>query len=252
VEVMGYSLQEIANALGKTIPRNQHLFTSEHQTIIPLKEISKKQKTSLHFVDNFDISDEEMKGFKYIEHKENVSLALAVCTFLDIDRKTALKGMYKAIPDAGVLKLSKVTAFQKNIYFYNAFAANDPQSTLMIWEQLKINNGFSGLKFILLNTRQDRFDRARQLAAMVGTKLNDDFDYLILIGQSTEMVEDLSVSNGVKRNKIINLGWTEPEEVFEATLAYTEKESTVLAIGNMGGMGGKVVEYFENRSVVHG
>ena len=38
----------------------------------------------------------------------------------------------KATPDAGVLKLSKVKAFGKNIYFYNAFAANDPQSTLMI------------------------------------------------------------------------------------------------------------------------
>ena len=58
-------------------------------------------------------------------------------------------------------------------------------------------------KIILLNTRHDRLDRARQLAAMVGTKINDEFDYLILIGQSTEIVEELSASSGVKRNKII-------------------------------------------------
>ncbi len=42
------------------------------------------------------------------------------------------------------------------------------------------------------------------------------------------------------------------EAVFEAVLAYTMDESTVVAIGNMGGMGGKVAEYFENRSIVYG
>lgn len=252
VEVMGYSLDEIANALSKTIPRNQHLFTSETQTTSQLKEISEKLKTTFHFVNQHEVTEEEMRGFNYIEHKENVALALSVCAFLDVDRTTALQGMYKAIPDAGVLKLSEVTAYQKTISFYNAFAANDPQSTLMIWEELKTNNKFSGLKIILLNTRQDRLDRARQLAAMVGTKINDDFDYLILIGQSTEIVEELSASSGVKRNKIINLGWTEPEAVFESILACTEKESSVFAIGNMGGMGGTVVDYFENRSVIHG
>ncbi|MCZ7615779.1 MAG: hypothetical protein M5T52_20075 [Ignavibacteriaceae bacterium] len=105
---------------------------------------------------------------------------------------------------------------------------------------------------ILLNTRQDRLDRAKQLTAMVGRELKNQFDNLILIGQSSEIVEELSVSNGVQRNKIINLGWTEPEAVFEAILAYTTEQSTVVAVGNMGGMGGKVADFFENRSVVYG
>jgi hypothetical protein len=122
----------------------------------------------------------------------------------------------------------------------------------MIWGKIKSDVGLKGLKIILLNTRQDRLDRAKQLAAMVGLELNDEYDYLILIGQSTEIVEELSVHNGVKRNKILNLGWTEPESVFESILACTETESNVIAIGNMGGMGGKVAEFFENRSVVHG
>jgi hypothetical protein len=74
----------------------------------------------------------------------------------------------------------------------------------------------------------------------------------MLIGQSAEVVEELAISNGVKRNKIINLGWTEPEAVFEAILAYTIDQSTIVAIGNMGGMGGQVADYFENRKVVYG
>ena len=252
VDVMGYTLPEIADALGKTIPRNQHLFTAENQTWNQLEEVSKKQNAKIHLTHPDSVTDNEMNGFDYIEHKENVALALSVCEFLAIDRKVALEGMYYAIPDAGVLKLSKVKAFQKTINFYNAFAANDPQSTLMIWKKIKEEIGFEGLSIILLNTRQDRLDRARQLTGMIGSELNDEFDYLILIGQSTEVVEDLSVHNGVEQNKILNLGWTEPESVFEAVLACTENVSTVLAIGNMGGMGGKVSEFFENRSISNG
>lgn len=250
VEVMGYTLPEIAEALGKTIPRNQNLFTAEYQTLNQLEKISKKQNTVLHLANPGSITDDEMNGFNYIEHKENVALALSVCEHLGIQRNTALKGMYKANPDAGVLKLSKVNVYSKRINFYNAFAANDPQSTLMIWQQVKANIGINELKIILLNTRQDRLDRARQLTGMVGKQLNDEYDYLILIGESSELVESLAIGNGVKRNKILNLGWTEPEAVFEAILACTEKESTILAIGNMGAMGADVAEYFENRSNV--
>ncbi|MCW8813521.1 MAG: poly-gamma-glutamate synthase PgsB [Chlorobium sp.] len=250
VEVMGYTLPEIANVLGKTIPRNQHFFTTENQTLNQLEKISKKQNTVLHLANSDSVTDAEMNHFNYLEHKENVALALSVCEYLGIERNIALRGMYKAIPDAGVLKLSKVNVFGKSIKFYNAFAANDPQSTLMIWQQIKDEIGLKEFKIILLNSRKDRLDRARQLTGMVGKQFNDEYDYLILVGESSEVVENLATSNGVKRNKILSLGWTEPEAVFEAILACTEKESTVLAIGNMGAMGADVAEYFENRSHV--
>jgi len=252
IDVMGYTLPEIAKALGNTIPQKQNLFTSEKILFSDLKKISDQRNTRIHLADEDSVTEDEMKGFAHIEHKENVALALAVSNHLGIDRKIALSGMYKAIPDAGALKLSRVNVFQKKINFFNAFAANDPQSSLMIWEKIKQEIGFRGVKIILLNTRQDRLDRAKQLTGMVGSELIDQFDYLMLIGQSAEVVEELAVSNGVKRNKIINLGWTEPEAVFEAILAYTIDQSTIVAIGNMGGMGGQVADYFENRRVVYG
>ncbi|MBE0571768.1 MAG: poly-gamma-glutamate synthase PgsB [Ignavibacteriaceae bacterium] len=252
IDVMGYTLPEIAAALGNTIPKNKNLFTAEKSLFNKLKEISDKRNSVIHLAEEKQVTEEEMKGFSYIEHKENVALALSVSQHLGIEKNVALRGMYKAIPDAGALKRSIVNVFQKKISFFNAFAANDPQSTLMIWKKIKAEIGMRGAKIILLNTRQDRLDRAKQLTGMIGTELSDELDYLILIGQSAEVVEELAVSGGVKRNKIVNLGWTEPEAVFEAILAYTSEQSTVFAIGNMGGMGGKVADFFENRSVVYG
>ena len=144
IDVMGYTLPEIAQALGNTIPKKQNLFTTEKLLFRDLKEAAEKRNTVIHLADDHSVSEEEMKGFTYIEHKENVALALAVSEHLGIDREVALTGMYKAVPDAGSLKLSRVNVFQKKINFFNAFAANDPQSTLMIWEKIKQESCFHG------------------------------------------------------------------------------------------------------------
>ncbi|MCB0823064.1 MAG: poly-gamma-glutamate synthase PgsB [Bacteroidales bacterium] len=248
IDVMGYTLSEIAKTLGRTIPKNEHFFSAEN--IIPdeLKRIADKQKSISHFTEAGTVTDQEMSGFSYIEHRENVALALAVCEHLKIDRKTALSGMYQAIPDAGALRVHKIKAFEKSMFFYNAFAANDPDSTLMIWNMIRDEIGFNGIRIILLNTRQDRLDRAKQLAEMCGKHLSDQADYLIQIGQSTEVIEHLSVNFGFEPGKIINLGWTTPARVFETVLSLTDKSSTTVAIGNMGGIGAITAEFFENRS----
>ncbi len=247
-DVMGHTLEEIAETLGRTIPRNEHLFTSENVIPDMLKKMADKKNTVTHFIDPQTVSPDEMKGFSYIEHRENVSLALAVCQQVGVDRKTALKGMYTAIPDAGVLTRHTVDSFHKRMVFYNAFAANDPDSTLLVWQKIRDEIGFDGARIVLLNTRQDRLYRAQQLAEMVGTKLNNQVDFLMLIGQSTEVVENMAISSGVPKSKVVSVGWTTPEKVFERILAVTEKVSTIVAIGNMGGMGADTVEYFKHRS----
>ena len=157
--------------------------------------------------------------------------------------------MYKANPDSGALMRYDVFDSGKEIIFYNGFAANDPQSTLMIWQKLEAEKRLVGSKILLLNTRQDRLDRAKQLAEMVGEEIKNDADLLILIGQSTDIVESLTKDFGFEKDKIINLGWTKPENVFNSIFELTKDISTVLAIGNVGGMGNPVVEYFFNKSL---
>jgi len=251
VDIMGHTLPEIAETLGRTIPENEHLFTSED--IIPdtLKKIADSRNTVSHFVDSQLVSHEEMKGFTYIEHRENVALSLAICEHLEVDRKTALKGMYEAIPDSGALRCFNVAAFNKKIFFYNAFAANDPDSTYMVWQKVRDEIGTEGTRIILLNTRQDRLDRARQLADMAARKFTDEIDFLFLIGQSTEVVESMATGYGFPKSKIINLGYTTPAVVFEKVLSVTVDKSTIVAIGNMGGMGAETAEYFEHRSSIN-
>ena len=75
-DVMGHTLPEIAETLGRTIPKNEHLFTSENVIPETLKKMADKRNTISHFIDPQSVSQEEMKGFRYIEHRENVSLRI--------------------------------------------------------------------------------------------------------------------------------------------------------------------------------
>lgn len=250
IEIMGHTLPEIAETMGRTIPKNGHLFSAENVIPDVLKSIADKRNTISHFTDLEWVSREEMNGFSYIEHRENVSLALAVCEHVGVDRNTALKGMYEAIPDAGVLKVFRVEAFKKQMVFYNGFAANDPDSTLMVWQKIRDEIGFEGTRIVLLNTRQDRLDRARQLAEMVSKKIGTEADLLMLIGQSCDVVEGIASGFGFPSKKIVNIGMTTPEKVFEKILSVTDKKSNIVAIGNMGCGGAEIAEYFEHRSTL--
>ncbi len=46
---------------------------------------------------------DDLGGFRYTEHADNVALALAVCADLGVPRRIALLGMQHATPDPGAL-----------------------------------------------------------------------------------------------------------------------------------------------------
>ena len=52
VDIMGYTLPEIASVLGRTIPKNQHFFTAENRIPEVLKKIADEQKATMHCLKN--------------------------------------------------------------------------------------------------------------------------------------------------------------------------------------------------------
>ena len=76
----------------------------------------------------------DLAGFSYVEHAENIALALRVCARRSASiGTTALQGMWKAKPDPGAMTAHEMNFFGREINFVNGFAANDPQSTERIW-----------------------------------------------------------------------------------------------------------------------
>ncbi len=247
LDVMGPGLMDVAKAISYTIPTQQHFFTAENRIYDYLEKVAKKKKCFSFQSDENTVTNEEMAGFTYIEHKENVALAIAVCEHLGVNRKTALRGMYAAISDEGVLTKAVIIKDNKKVTFFNAFAANDPESSLMIWNNIIRYSPEEDLKVIMVNTREDRLDRARQLVEMISNSISAD--YVIFIGQRSEVVEDLALKNNISKEKIVNIGWVTPKEVFDSVMTKIPESATIVAIGNMGGMGADVVKYFEKMSL---
>ncbi len=188
MDVMGPTLNNIADAFTSTIPYDGKLIIAPGTYENFFKDIAKKRNTEVFVAETSKIGQEQLRRFSSIYFPENVALALALAKALDIDEKTAWKGMLEAKPDPGVVKVHKLNIFEKTTYFVNGFAANDVTSTFAIWKMV-IEIGYPTNNIaVLINCRPDRMDRTYQFA--------EDFlpyfpsDLLVCMGLETKNVVD--------------------------------------------------------------
>ena len=248
LDVMGPTVDDVARALAQTIPIQRDLFTSERERVEILAAVARKRGTRLHVVDDSGVTETELAGFSYFEHAENVALALAVCAHLNVDRSTAIRGMHQAQPDPGVLRRYTVQSGAKTVQFVNAFAANDPQSTRLIWQRLGLDRAEPGVRRIVLaNCRGDRLQRSGQIAKLVSHDL--PADHVVLSGEGTPLVASQAVSQGLDRKRLSDLGGLNAEQVYERVLNLAEDRGVVVGIGNIVGLGQEIVLHFKNRAI---
>ncbi len=240
---MGPGMTQIAKSLCNSLPENGKAFTSESKLFPIMNKVADERNTSLVYVPNKEVTAEEMDRFTYVEHPENVTLALAVCEECGVPRNVALTGMYKAHPDPGALRLVTIQIDGKKITFVNGFAANDPDSTYHIWNQISDLRGQVDQSLILLNSRIDRFPRTIQLVDMVSKNINAD--YLLIVGGRTAKAKRHAIHQGIAKDTVLDLGEATPEAVLEACVTKIDGHGLVFGIGNMGGGGGEIVEYFK-------
>jgi poly-gamma-glutamate synthase PgsB/CapB len=251
LDVMGPTVDDVALALAQTAPRAGHLFTAERARAHLIGRVARARGSEVHVTDDAGVSASELSGFSYFEHAENLALALAVCGHLGVARETALAGMHLATPDPGVLRRYTVRSGEKTVTFVNAFAANDPDSTLLIWQRLGLERSEPGVKRIVLaNCRDDRLQRSGQIAEFVAHSVHAD--HTVLTGLGTELVAYQAVQKGLPRDRITDLGARSAEEVYEHVLNLVEDRAMVVGIGNIVGLGEKIVMHFRNRAVSHG
>jgi len=244
LDVMGPGIKNVAKSICNTLPKNGKAFTSEQKLFPFIKGISDKQNIDIQLVRSNSITDEEMKGFSYIEHKENVALSLKVCESCGVKKEIALKGMKEVNPDIGATKLFLLKDKTKEIYFAHSFAANDPESTKFVMNYIKnmdIDIEYTG---IILNTRADRMFRSKQLIKM----LNEiKFGMLYLIGEETSRIKSYALKHKIYSDKICNLGWIEGENLIKQVLKVKSRKILLIGIGNIGGNGRIIVKYFSEK-----
>jgi poly-gamma-glutamate synthase PgsB/CapB len=245
LDVMGPTLYDVATNMARSFPKNGIAFTAEKKWFSVLEKETKKRNSKLYQVSEDTVTDDEMKGFSYIEHKENVAIALAIGDHFGVPRKKAFDFMYQALPDPGVLRETVVPGKGGDLYFFNALAANDPDSSLMIWN--KALQKRSGLKVVILILRKDRQQRTESYCRALGTTIRGD--HYLIAGSPVAFIESALLKKGVSKSSIIALENPQGNEVAELLIEFIKSGSVVAcAMGNIVGLGDAFLRTIEDIS----
>ena len=87
-----------------------------------------------------------------------------LCELAGVAREQAVAGMRASQPDAGNLTVREYRVGGRAIRFIDAMAANDPDSTRILWERYVGSAATAG---VLLHARPDRRLRTRSLCALL-------------------------------------------------------------------------------------
>jgi len=249
LDVMGLGVRDVALALAGTTPVGGTLFTAERAHVDVLAAACRDRNAELVRVDDapgLSVTTEEMERFTYVEHEENVRLALAVTSALGVPRDIAMRAMLGARPDVGALREFDVDFFGRRIAFVNGFAANDPVAAERVWRLTLDRHPAAGTRVMVINCRLDRQDRSRQLGqALAGWP---GADHYLLIGSGTYALARTATSAGVSANALIPLEGKGAVEIFEEIMGVCGESAIVMGSGNIAGVGLELVRLFQNRA----
>jgi poly-gamma-glutamate synthase PgsB/CapB len=251
LDVMGPGEKDVALALAGMTPQNGKLFTAEQDHLDTFRMACDDRGTQLVAItadDVAEITPLDLAGFPYVEHAENVALALRVCADLGVERHIALQGMWKGKPDPGAMTAHELNFFGREINFVNGFAANDPESTERIWKMALERYPDVERRIAVFNCRMDRPDRSQQLGSIITQWPRADF--YLLIGTGTYIFARAATAAGIDPMAIEMAEGRSAEDIFEMIVELSGRRSLVMGMANIGGIGLDVVRFFANRSTV--
>lgn len=240
LDVMGPTLRDVARNICSTIPENGIMVTAERVFLEEIKGEAKKRNAKVIIAEPENISDDVMNKFTYLNFKENVALALIVCSLAGVDEETALTGMLKAEPDPGHVTIyccNIPLSRKKRVHFVNAMGVNDKDSTTIIYDELKCRGYFDGRSVIgFFHARGDRVTRTKEF----GKAMVEDMEFkrIVIAGGSTNLFRREALRAGYAPGRIIDMGAADGGEVTELlhkTADSMEGEVVIFACGNMVG-----------------
>ena len=102
-------------------------------------------------------------------------------------------------------------------------------------------------KVVLMNCRDDRIDRSRQLGEFL-TKLEPQPYLCITTGALTNAFIKSAIASGFPEERILDLEGIPPEEAYEIIAEKVEDGSLIFAMGNMVTYGERLAEVFKRKA----
>lgn len=235
LDVMGPTTSDVALALCGSVPLSGKLFARGGAHDGAFDGAARDRNTTRLPVDAVPFDENELAAFDYVEHADNVRVALAVCGDLGVAREVALRGMQSARPDPGALTVKIATLGGRSFSFVSGFAANDPESTELVWRLSLARAPAAAPRVALVNCRRDRPERSQQLGqAMPGWTRADAY---LVIGTGTHFFVSAAERAGLERARLHVAENEDARAVLGRLAKLCDEGSLVVGMGNIGGVG---------------
>ncbi len=247
IDEQGVSGGEIAEVITGAIPSGIPVFIPGKACTGQFNSLLNKNRNSVHLVNP---GRETERSECYIPQglTDNIILSISVAEYLDIPSDIINKGHSKTGGDTGSLKIWKFEkAAGKVFYFINLFAANEPESTSIIYNEILKKIPETGLEQNgILNLRKDRGDRS-----LLWIESLREQKYLL-----PERYYVTGAHVGIfkrKAGKYLNTDTVpckKPEEITDYIISRCKNGGIITGMGNIGGMGEMLVDYWNKNFVL--
>ena len=239
LDEMGPTEEDVVKSLCNSIPVSGVLVTAEQKHKNIIKKVTYDNNSDFILSDENSLSNEYIDNFSYIEHPQNIAIALDVCEKLGVDREIAIGGMHQVQPDLGALIVWKLIGQKGLLQFVNGMAANDPVSTLQIWKFVIDRYPTKSATAVFFNSRDDRPMRTKQMLELTFEEIRPE--YLIVRGDKIE-----AKINKLKHHSpetiVIIFSINEKADVVSKAILKLPDDSLIYAIGNQVGVGQEILE----------
>jgi gamma-polyglutamate synthase len=252
LDAMGRRKDDIARALASAIPERADVYVPEEEVHPVFAATASLSGAALHPVPPLPASGPGVgPALPFGEHEANVRLALAVLGSLGVDRDAARRGLASASPDLGRLRVWRGRFGQppRPAVCVNAFAANDPGSSAeaLAMAGRKIVFGRRTL-IAVLSLREDRGDRTLQWVRAAADGFFSGFARVVLAGPpAAAALRRFRRAAGPGGAGISRFAGSSPAALMDHVLSLAPGEPVVVGLGNIAGLGEKVVRFWEER-----
>ena len=239
LDEMGPTEVDVVKSLCNSIPVGGTLVTAEDKHKDILQSVAERNRSEIFFSDESSVTENDLNKFGYIEHPQNIAIALDVCHKMGVARDIALSGMHSVQPDLGALVVWKLLGKKGSIQFVNGMAANDPVSTLQIWKFVIDRYPTTSGTAVFFNSRDDRPLRTKQMLGLTFEEIKPE--YFIIRGDKIETKVRRLVHHSPDTEVMIFPLSDSIDEVYESILSLPD-DVLVFAIGNQVGAGQEILQ----------
>ncbi|GHV51198.1 hypothetical protein AGMMS49579_06060 [Spirochaetia bacterium] len=226
------SAADAAAAFAGAIPPNRILVSSDSRFNEIWRNGEKQKDLEYHFVNPVEIGA-EIEG----EFPENIAAVLGVADCLGINRDEALRAFLPYTRDAGAFALFSWMEGAHGVFFADARAANDIESTGKI-----VGHTLSAFKeklkdmqcIMLVINREDRPDRTKSFVQYAAHTMGSDepcFERCLFMGHAPWYLRRAVKQSGARCGIIRDLS------AIDRMISETPRDTLVMAMGNYGGRG---------------